>query len=154
MRSFVSLIYLSFLLSISLFLISFNYHWTYKFDLEPGVVYSQHDYYFLSTSLSPILLVSSIVPLIISQLPTQTNMVRIACSAATVLLNLGASLLFQHYHYQPATSTDYGLPALLGSLSLQFTFLIFHMVKRYSFLISRGWTEKEKVARRRQAEAD
>ncbi len=28
------------------------------------------------------------------------------------------------------------------------------MVKRYTFLISRGWTEKEKVARRRQAEAD
>ena len=154
MRPFVSLIYLSFLLSIYLFLISINYYWTFKFELLSGVIYSQHNYYYLSTTLSPILLLVSLVPLVISQLPTQSFMLRIVCSALTTLLHLTASILYQHFHYQPATPTDYGFPALLGSLSLQFTFLIFHMVKRYTFLISRGWTEKEKVARRRQAEAD
>jgi hypothetical protein len=81
-------------------------------------------------------------------------MVRIVCSALTTLLHFHSSLLFQLFHYEPATQSDYALPALLGSLALQFIFLIFHMVKRYTFLISRGWTEKEKVARRRQAEAD
>lgn len=154
MRPFVSLIYLSFLLSISLFLISINYYWTFKFELLSGVIYSQHNFYFLSTTLSPILLLVSLVPLVISQLPTQSFMLRIVCSALTTLLHLTASILYQHFHYQPATPTDYGFPALLASLSLQFTFLIFYMVKRYTFLISRGWTEKEKVARRRQAEAD
>ena len=154
MRPFVSLIYLSFILSISLFIISINYHLNFKFDLLPGVIYSKHDYYFLSTTLSPILLLVSLLPLFISQLPTQSFTLRILCSTLTTFLHLTTSLLYQYFHYQPAPSIDYGLPALLGSLSLQFTFLIFHMVKRYTFLISRGWTEKEKVARKRQAEAD
>ena len=38
---------------------------------------------------------------------------------------------------------------VIGIFSLLWLVIGFHMIKRYCFLIQRGWTEKEKVARRR-----
>jgi hypothetical protein len=48
-------------------------------------------------------------------------------------------------------TADYGLPCLLSFMAFLFSFLIKSLAKRYLFLISRGWTEKEKEARKKHA---
>ncbi|TNV82004.1 hypothetical protein FGO68_gene2770 [Halteria grandinella] len=50
----------------------------------------------------------------------------------------------------PHITTDFCLPQLLGFTAFLFSFLIKSLVKRYIFLISRGWTEKEKEARKKK----
>jgi hypothetical protein len=125
--------------------------------MKPGVIYTvHHSSHYLSTTVPLILLVLSIVPLLISHFQLESSFLkRIICAALTTLIHLVCSFLFQHYHYKPSIAiADYGLPAIVGSLALHTTLLVSHLAKRYAYLIARGWTEKEKVARRRHAQAE
>ena len=141
MRTFVSFIVSSYTLAIFMF---FRILTIIIVTITAGIVT-------ISASKLLIILVLLVlsVPTYYFMLHPETKFVnRYIALAACMLCKAGAILAFCY----PVRSFKQGpFFGLLGVVAILWLTIGFIMVKRYCFLVQRGWTEKEKVARSRAA---
>ena len=140
MRSFVSFLFTSYILALSLITRSIMVFW---FALSYGYIEP------LST-----LQIMLIVGFLIATCPLYYLMLAQNSSFSTrwiaffvcILLNIGSICTLIYPVNDFPQGICFGIISMLSMLWLVIGSI---MIKRYLFLIQRGWTEKEKVARRR-----
>eukprot|EP00347_Sterkiella_histriomuscorum_P004954 403358448 len=142
MRIFVIFVYTTFILALSIVIATFKFYMTaYEYGFIHEVEDRQRGFIFSLCMSLPFLFSYMRESLIVSN--------RVVSAILAAFIAFGAFIFLTRLEKGIYVSS---LPGLLGYIGLLFLVLIWPMVFRYSYLISRGWTEKEKVSRRRAAQ--